>query len=179
MTRCRAARRSSMATTPGTEAASTLLYRTLLGWLLLVQPAWAGDEVMVDKVWMRESVPGQTAATVQMNLSVMKEARLLGVSSPLAAAGEIVRVERRGGKMQTLPLRDLKLAARSTVIFGARGTYLVLRGLKQPLNVGDRVPVNLVLQVAGSRRTVETMAEVRALELSYRHYNDPAVMDHR
>ncbi|GAB4120420.1 MAG: hypothetical protein Fur0026_11480 [Sideroxydans sp.] len=146
---------------------------------LLTQLAWAGSDVMVDKVWMRESVPGQTSATVQLNLSVIPAARLLGVSSPLAAGGEIVRVERRGGKMRTQALRGLQLAARSTTIFGVRGLYLMLRGLKQPLNVGDRVPVTLSLKMGGKLRTVETEAQVRALELSYKHYNDPAVMDHR
>jgi len=147
---------------------------------LLASQAWAGaNDVIVDKVWVRESVPGQTAATVQLNLSVTKAARLLGVSSPVAASGEIVQMGRRGGRMQPRTLRDLKLEARSTVIFGTHGTYLMLRGLKQPLNVGDRVPVNLVLQVAGTRKTIEVTAEVRALELSYKHYNDPAVMDHR
>ncbi|WP_407900056.1 copper chaperone PCu(A)C [Ferrigenium sp. UT5] len=151
----------------------------LFGGLWLSQFAWAGDDVIVDKVWMRESVPGQTAATVQLNLSVTPAARLLGVSSPLAATGEIVSVERRGGRMQAHALRDLRLAARSTTIFGVRGLYLMLRGLKQPLNVGDRVPVSLSLRVAGVRRTIEATAEVRALELSYKHYNDPAVMDHR
>ncbi|MFA7299766.1 MAG: copper chaperone PCu(A)C [Sideroxydans sp.] len=149
------------------------------GLLLSAQPTWAGNDVIVDKVWLRESVPGQTAATVQLNLSVTKAARLLEVSSPLAATGEIVRVERRGGKMQSHTLRDYKLEARSTVIFGARGIYLLLRDLKQPLNVGDRVPVSLTLQIAGVRKTVEVTAEVRSLELSYKHYNDPAVMDHR
>jgi len=41
------------------------------------------------------------------------------------------------------------------------------------------VPVSLLLEVGGKRQTVEVSAEVRALELSYKHYNDPAVMDHR
>jgi len=110
---------------------------------------------------------------------VISAARLLGVSSPLAESGEIARVEHRGGRMQTRPLSSLKLAAHSTVIFGVRGLYLVLRGLKQPLNTGERMPVSLLLEVGGKRQTVEVSAEVRALELSYKHYNDPAVMDHR
>lgn len=158
------------------------MWQKLIGLMvfLLASQAWAGaNDVIVDKVWVRESVPGQTAATVQLNLSVTKAARLFGVGSPFAASGEIVRIERSGGRMQTRTVRDLKLEAHSTVIFGTRGIYLMLRGLKQPLNVGDRVPVNLVLQVAGTRKTVEVTAEVRALELSYKHYNDPAVMDHR
>lgn len=150
----------------------------LVGWLLAL-PAWAGNDVIVDKVWLRESVPGQTAATVQLNLSVNRAARLVGVSSPLADSGEIVQVERRSGRMQTRALPDLKLAARSTTIFGMRGLYLMLRGLNKPLQTGDKVPVSLELQIGGKLQTVNMTAEVRALELSYKHYNDPAVMDHR
>jgi len=147
--------------------------------LLIAPQALAARDVIVDKVWMRESVPGQTAATVQLNLYVTKDARLLGVSSPLAASGEIRHVMKRGGKMQQRTLRDLKLSGHSNTLFGERGLYLMLNGLKQPLNVGDRVPVTLEVELAGKVRTIDTQAEVRQLELSYKHYNDPAVMDHQ
>jgi len=86
---------------------------------------------------------------------------------------------KRGGKMQQRTLRDLKLAAHSNTLFGERGLYLMLTGLKQPLNVGDHVPVTLELSVGGKVRMIETGAEVLQLELSYKHYNDPAVMDHQ
>ncbi|MHB1115293.1 copper chaperone PCu(A)C [Sideroxydans sp.] len=147
--------------------------------LLVAPQAYAASDVLVDKVWMRESVPGQTAATVQLNLYVTREAKLLGVSSPLAASGEIRHVMKRGGKMQQRTLRDLKLAGHSNTLFGERGLYLMLVGLKQPLNVGDKVPVTLSLKIGGKTRDVEVQAAVRALELSYKHYNDPAVMDHQ
>jgi hypothetical protein len=147
--------------------------------LLIAPQVFAASDVLVDKVWMRESVPGQTAATVQLNLYVTKDATLLGVSSPLAASGEIRHVMKRGGKMQQRTLRDLKLAGHSNTLFGERGLYLMLVGLKQPLNVGDKVPVTLSLRIGGKTRYVEVQAAVRALELSYKHYNDPAVMDHQ
>jgi hypothetical protein len=148
--------------------------------LLLAGNAWAGaNDVMVDKVWVRESVPGQTSVTVQMNLSVTKAARLLSVSSPVAAAGEIQSVVMRHKKLQTGTVDSLKLAAHSTTIFGTRGVYLTLVGLNQTLNVGDRVPVTLVIEIAGKKQTVNTEAAVKALELSYKHYNDPTVKDHR
>jgi len=147
--------------------------------LLVAPQAFAASDVLVDKVWMRESVPGQTAATVQLNLYVTKDATLLGVSSPLAASGEIRHVMKRGGKMQQRTLRDLKLAGHSNTLFGERGLYLMLVGLKQPLNVGEKVPVTLSLNIGGKTRAVDVQAEVRALELSYKHYNDPAVMDHQ
>lgn len=148
--------------------------------LLLAGNAWAGaNDVVVDKVWMRESVPGQISATVQMNLYVTKPARLLSVSSPVAQSGEIQGVVMRRGKMRTETVPSMKLAANSLVIFGTRGMYLTLAGLKQPLNTGDRVPVTLVVEIAGKQQTLQVEAEVKALELSYKHYNDPTVKDHR
>lgn len=149
-------------------------------WMVVAGWACAGaNDVLVDKVWMRESVPGQQSVTVQMNLYATKPARLLGVGSPVAAGGEIQNVEKRHGRMQTGVASSLKLPTNTTVVFGERGLYLVLTGLRQPLNVGDRVPVSLRLEVAGKPQTVDLEAEVRPLELSYRHYNDPSVKDHR
>lgn len=141
---------------------------------------WAGDnDVVVDKVWMRESVPGQVSATVQMNLYVTKPTRLLSVGSPVARSGQIEGVVMRRGKMRTETVPSMKLAGHSTTIFGTRGVYLTLVGLKQPLKTGDRVPVTLVVEVAGKQQKVQVEAEVKALELSYKHYNDPSVKDHR
>jgi len=148
--------------------------------LMLATQAWAGaNDVMVDKVWMRESVPGQQSVTVQMNLYVTKPARLVSVSSPVATSGEIQNVEKRHGKMQTSSVTSLKLIPNSTLIFGNRGLYLVLNGLKRPLNIGDRIPVSLVIEMGGKKQTLDVEAEVKALELSYKHYNDPTVKDHR
>lgn len=154
-------------------------YLFLILTLCLASQAHAARDVIVDKVWMRESVPGQTAATVQLNLYVTKDARLLGVGSPLAEGGEILQVVKRAGQMKKRNLPSLRLSAHSNTLFGERGLYLMLNGLKQPLNVGDKVPVTLSLEVAGKARSIEAEAVVRALELSYKHYNDPAVMDHQ
>lgn len=149
--------------------------------LLLAGNVWAGsNDVMVDKVWMRESVPGQTSSTVQLNLYVTKPARLLSVSSPVAESGEIQGVVMRRGKPQTGVVDSMKLNAHSTTLFGTRGMYLTLVGLKQALNVGDRIPVTLVVEAAGHKHTINVQAEVKALELSYQHYNNPDnVKDHR
>jgi hypothetical protein len=35
------------------------------------------------------------------------------------------------------------------------------------------------MEVGGKSMTINTEAEVRPLELSYQHYNDPTVKDHR
>jgi copper(I)-binding protein len=148
--------------------------------LLLAGNVWAGpNDIIVDKIWMRESVPGQVSVTVQMNITVTKAARLLSVSSPVAASGQIQGVVMRHGKLRTETVDSLKLYEHSTTLFGARGTYLSLVGLKQPLNAGDHVPLALVFETGGKRITINKEAEVRPLELSYQHYNDPTVKDHR
>jgi copper(I)-binding protein len=148
--------------------------------LLLAGSAWAGaNDVIVDKVWMRESVPGQNSATVMLNLSVNKAGRLLSLSSPVATSGEIQGVVMRHGRPQSGAVDGLKLPSHSTTLFGTHGVYLTLVGLKQPLNVGDRVPVTLVVETGGNTQTVNVEAEVKALELSYQHFKDPNVKDHR
>jgi copper(I)-binding protein len=148
--------------------------------LLLVGNAWAGaNDVMVDKVWMRESVPGQKSATVMLNLSVNKAGRLLSVSSPAATSGEIQGVVMRHGKPQSGAVDSLKLPAHSTTLFGTHGVYLTLVGLKQALVVGDKVPVTLVVETGGKTQNVDVLAEVKVLELSYQHFKDPNVKDHR
>lgn len=148
--------------------------------LLLAGNAWAGaNDVIVDKAWLRESVPGQTSVTVQMNLTVAKAARLLSVRSPVAASGELQNVVIHRGKLHTETVPSIRLHAHSTTLFGERGIYMSLVGLKQALNVGDHVPLTLVLEIGGKSVTINAAAEVRPLELSYQHYNDPTVKDHR
>jgi len=148
--------------------------------LLLAGNVWAGaNDIIVDKVWMRESVPGQVSVTVQMNITVTKAARLLSVSSPVATSGQIQAVVMRHGKLRTEAVDSLKLYEHSTTLLGTHGTYLSLVGLKQPLNAGDHVPLALVIETGGKRVTINKEAEVRPLELSYQHYNDPTVKDHR
>lgn len=148
--------------------------------LALTGNAWAGEEVLVNKAWLRESVPGQVSASLQLNLTVTRPAELVGVSSPWAAAVEIQRLSPSQGKIETRIVQSLSLPRNRAVAFGDRGVSLMMVGLKQPLNVGDHVPVSLTVEFSGKQtRTVEVLAEVRALALSYKHYGGEAVHDHR
>jgi copper(I)-binding protein len=142
--------------------------------LLLAGESWASsNDVVVEKVWMRETVPEQTAATVQLNLFVAKAGRLLSVSSPVANRGEIQAVVMYHGKPRTDALSSLKLESRSITRFGERNLYLALVGLKRQINVGERIPLTLVVEVGGHQHVVELEAEVKALELSFEHYRNP------
>lgn len=135
--------------------------------------------VVVEQAWMRESVPGQKSVTVQCNVSVGKAARVLSVRSPVAQSGEIQSVVMRHGTPRTEAVDSMLLNAHSTTIFSSRGVFLTLTGLTQTLNVGDKVPVTLTLEVAGKKYAITFQAEVKALELSYQHYLNPNAKDHQ
>ena len=148
--------------------------------LALAGNAWASNDVLVDKVWLRESVPGQKSASLQLNLTVTKQAKLVKVDSPWAAWVEIQRLSPSRGKMKAYVVPSVRLSRNRTLVFGEHSVALMMVGLKQQLNVGDRVPVSLTVEFPDRRaRTVEVEAEVRPLELSYKHYEGHEVHDHR
>lgn len=154
----------------------------LLGAMLLVLMggAWAGDEVLVRKVWLRESVPGQESASLQMNLTATKSAKLVEVSSPWAKAVEIQRLSPGRGKMQVRVVNSVQLPRNRALVFDEHRVALMMVGLKYPLKVGEHVPVSLTLEFPGKQmRVLETEAEVKPLELSYKHYGGQEVHDHQ
>ena len=148
--------------------------------LVLVSNVWASDDVLVDKAWLRESVAGQESASLQLKLTVTKSATLIGVTSTWAAAVEMQRLLPIRGKMGSRAVTSVRLSRNQTLAFGEHSFALMMVGLKQPLKIGDRVPVSLTLEFSGKRvRIVEVEAEVKALELSYMHYGGQEVHDHR
>ncbi len=154
------------------------LFILLLG---LCADVWAGpNDVMIDKVWVGESVPGQDSATLEMNISTVKAATLLSVSSPAAKRVEIHSVSRRGGKMAAKVVDHLRLPAHRTTAFGSDRLFLVMAGLQHELNVGERIPVNVEVEYANRRRqTIALEASVKKMALSYKHVQPGAVYDHR
>lgn len=154
-----------------------LLFAVLLA---LANNAWANDEVLVEKAWLRESVAGQESASLQLKLTVTKPGKLIEVGSPWAASVEIQRLLQNRGKIQAHVVKSLRLSRNRTVTFGEHSVALMMMGLRQPLKVGDHVPVNLTVEFSGKQvRIVEVEAEVKALELSYMHYGGQEVHDHR
>ena len=158
------------------------MWRKLLGMALLVLAgnSWAGsNDVLVGNAWLRESVPGQKTASLQLNLTVTRPGMLLKVSTPYASAVQIQRVVPRPGKMTRQVLRTLRLPHARTIVFGQHGLSLMLVGLKAPLSAGSRIPVTVLVRLYdGKLHEVKTTAEVRSLDLSYRHYEGGEVYDH-
>ena len=149
-----------------------------LGWL---SSAWAGpNDPIVTMAWVGESVPGQSTATLQLNLTTVKAVTLMSVSSPAAASVEIQSLMPSGGKMKVQVLNNLPLPDHRTITFPTQAIFLMMTGIKQPLKIGERVPVTLSFAFADKqRKSISTEAEVKKMELSYKHYGPNSVYDHR
>jgi len=148
----------------------------------MASSAWAGSkDVVVKNAWLSESVPGQTTASVQLDLTcTTASGKLVALDSPVADSAEMQRLWPSNGKVKMVHVPNVRLPRGRAVSFGERTISLMLLDLKQPLKVGDQVPVNLTVMLSdGKKLTVETQAEVRPLELSYKHYQDAEVQDHK
>ena len=159
-----------------------ILWQKLLWIALLVLTgnASAREDVLVDKVWLRESVQGQGSASLQLTLTATRPAQLIGVSSPWATAVEIQRLFPNRGRIESRVVKSLRLPRNRAIAFGEHSITLMMVGLKQPLKVGDQVPVSLTVELPGKQvRIVEVEAEVKALALSYKHLGGEEVHDQR
>jgi len=141
---------------------------------------WAGPfDPIVSAAWVGESIPGQTTATLQLNLTTVKPVKLMSVTSPLAGSVEIHSLMKHKGAMSVQIVDSLQLPEHRTIIFGSRGLFLMMTGIKQQLNIGDKVPVNLMFAYPDKQtKTIAAVAEVRKMELSYKHYGPNEVYDH-
>jgi periplasmic copper chaperone A len=89
--------------------------------------------------------------------------QLLSAASPLAQTIELHTMKMDGDIMRMREINALPLPAKSEVTLrhddrGANGYHLMLMKLAKPLNVGDRFPVTLKFEKAG---TVEVMVIVQ------------------
>ena len=140
--------------------------------------AWAGmscalaQEVEVKDIWVRATVPGQSATGAFMNLRSRAGARLEGGASPIAGVVEVHEMkidDQQVMRMKAVPA--IELPAGQTVALKPGGYHVMLMDLKQPLKAGDTVPVTLTVEGAdGKRETVEVKAPVEALGAEHKQH---------
>lgn len=128
---------------------------------LLSTPAQANDGIQIRQAWARETVAGQKVAGIYLELVSLRDARLIGVSSPVSGTAELHSMTIEQGVMKMRPLRYLDLPAGRPVTLAPGGNHVMLFDLKKPLAAGSRVPVVLDIEIAGKRLTVRAQARVR------------------
>ena len=129
---------------------------------LLSLPAQA--QTRVQDAWVRGTVPQQRATGAFMQLSSTAGGKLVSVSTPAAGVVEIHEMKMDGSTMQMRPVPSLDLPAGQVVALKPGGYHVMLLDLKAPLNSGDTVVLNLVVEARdGKRETLVVKAPVRAL----------------
>jgi periplasmic copper chaperone A len=163
-----------------------MLFRKILFTLavLLSASAWAADspasnDVIVKNAWTTETVPGQAKAALHMDVTCTTSyGKLVAVDSPIAAAGGMEQLRPVHGRMGVQTLSAVAVCHGRAMAFSERTVSLVLKGLKQPLKVGDTVPVTLTILTGGKKVMVDVNVEVRAADLSYKAYDQVEQQKH-
>ena len=120
------------------------------------------QNVTVTEAWARATVQGQKATGAFMKITAKDNAKLVGVSSPVAGVAEIheMKMEKDIMKMAALP-NGLDLPAGKAVELKPGGYHVMLMDLKAPLAKDTTVPVTLTfLDAKGVKSNVELKVQV-------------------
>jgi len=120
--------------------------------------------VTATDAWVRGTVPAQKTTGAFVTLTSSAEAKLVAVSTPAAKSVEIHASEEKGGVMHMHELDAVALPAGKRVEFKPGSFHIMLVGLTRALAAGEYVPLTLIIEEAGGKRTrLEVRAEVRPL----------------
>jgi copper(I)-binding protein len=123
------------------------------------------EAVSVSNPWTRATVPGQKGAGVFMTLSSAAGSRLVSVSSPVAALGQVHEMHMDGDIMRMQERKSsLDLPAGKTVELKPGGMHIMLLDLKAPLARDSTIALTLVFADArGVQSSTELTVPVKAL----------------
>jgi copper(I)-binding protein len=122
--------------------------------------------VMVEHGWSRPTPPGTAVGVGYMVIHNHTDAavRLTGATSEVATDVSIHKTIADNGMMRMKPLPDgLSIDSGQSVEFKPLSYHLMLEGLKQPLKVGQKIPVTLNFERIPAQNAV---LNVRSLDKS-------------
>lgn len=116
--------------------------------------------VQVSEVLCRPTPKGRDVTACYVTLTASQNDRLVSVSTPVAAEGQIHEMKVEGGMMRMAELPEgLPLPAGEAVSLRPGAEHIMLIGLTQPLAEGDQIPLTLTFEKAatfGARAAVRT-----------------------
>lgn len=126
--------------------------------LLLACSALHAQTVEVTDAWIRTTVQGQKGTGAFMNIKAKDDAKLVGISSPVAGVAEVHEMKMDGDIMRMRAVPELALPAGKSVQLKPGGYHVMLMDLKRPLAKDSQVPLTLRFRDA---KGVETQLEMR------------------
>src|SRR3954464_10717204 len=134
----------------------------ICGQIVFCTSALAG--ITTTDAWVRGTVPAQDTTGAFLTITSTDNAKLIGVSTPIAKTAEIHQTMNHRGMMHMEGVKAVDLPAGKAVALQPGGFHVMLMGLKAPVKVDAKVPLTLMVEDAhGKRSTVEVQAIVRPL----------------
>ncbi len=131
---------------------------------LLLSVLVCADDLRIEGVWARATLPGQNVGLVNLTITSKQSATLAGISSAACKSVEMHSMTHDNGMMKMREVKSIKLPAGKRVDFEEEGYHLMLIGLKSALKEGDSVP--LILRVKDKNQRVvniNTSAAVKSI----------------
>lgn len=154
----------------------SLRFFTTLSALLLAgavhgQSQDAGD-IRIGPSYARATVAQQPSAGAYLTLENRGSVRdrLIGISTPVARSAEIHTMRMEGDVMRMREVGTLDLAPAAKVeMRPGSGHHIMLMGLKQPLQAGDKFPMTLSFEKAGKVEISVSVGEKSAKPTGHAH----------
>ena len=135
---------------------------TLLAALAFASAAVSAQTTVKD-AWVRGTVAPQKATGAFMQITSAQGGKLVSAQSPLAGVTEVHEMAMDGNVMKMRAVSALDLPAGKAVDLKPGGYHVMLMDLKQPLKIGESVPLTLVVEGQdGKRETLELKVPVKA-----------------
>lgn len=121
--------------------------------------------IRIDQVWAR-ATPG-AAKTAAIYLTVTNAGTtsdtLIAASTPTADKSELHFMKMENGIMEMRPVPSIAIAPGKSVVLEPNGYHIMLVGLKAPLKEGDKVPLTLAFEHAGTQQVTASVAKIGAM----------------
>ena len=112
----------------------------------------------------RATAPGQPAGAAYLGLNNTGATadKLLRASSPAATSVEVHTMSMEGNVMKMREVGSIELPPGANIAMKpGDGYHLMLMGLKNPLKLGDKIPMTLVSEKAGSVEVTVNVEELK------------------
>ena len=140
-----------------------------LGLFAFASGAAAGEfgvgDLVVEQPWAR-ATPGKGktgAAYLTLSNHGATADRLLAVATPIAKRAELHGHMMDAGVMKMRPVTAIEVAPGTPTVLQPGGLHVMLMGLRAPLKEGDRFPLTLTFEGAGSVEVQVDVAGVGAM----------------
>jgi periplasmic copper chaperone A len=134
-----------------------LVSLTFLAAMAAASLAHGAVKLSVTAPWVRATVPAQKSTGAFMHVQSPVAARLVGVSSSIAATAELHQMEMSGSTMKMGRVNGIDLPAGEGVNLASGGYHIMLMGLKRQLKEGEAIDLTLQVQTQGKDKKIENI----------------------